>query len=76
MTKDDVNWDPMNKYDVYWNPKKPDVTLYVRHGHGLADLADAGEWSLDSTVSASEVPADLAQRIDTDGHAFRTQIGE
>lgn len=71
MSKGDPQWDPMNKYDVYWNSRKPDVTLYVQHGCKLPDLADAGEWSPDRTVLASEIPVDLARRIDTDGHAFR-----
>lgn len=76
MIQKDPHFDPANKYDVYWDPKKPDVTLYVPHGKGLPDVADTGDWSLDRTVYASEVPTDLAERIDTEGHAFRSASDE
>jgi hypothetical protein len=31
----------MQEYDLYINPQKPTVGLYVRTGAGLHDLADA-----------------------------------
>jgi hypothetical protein len=60
----------MDKIDVYWNQKKPELALYVPHGRGLSDLDDVDDWNLDRTVYASEVSEDVVQRIDTDGHAF------
>ena len=34
----------MQEYDLYIDPKKPSVGLYVRKGAGLPDLADPSEW--------------------------------
>ena len=34
----------MPEYDLYINPQKPSVGLYVRKGAGLPDLADPKEW--------------------------------
>ncbi|MGY4315535.1 hypothetical protein [Bradyrhizobium sp. JR3.5] len=36
-------------YDLYINPKKPSVGIYVRKGAGLPDLADAKDWVFDGT---------------------------
>ena len=33
----------MQEYDLYINPKKPSIGLYVRKRAGLPDLADASE---------------------------------
>jgi len=61
----------MQEYDLYINPQKPSVGLYVRKGTGLPDLADPGEWAFDGTAAQDELPPDLVKRIDANGHAFR-----
>jgi hypothetical protein len=61
----------MQEYDLYINPRKPNVGLYVRSGAGLPDLADPKEWVFDGTAAAVELPPDLVQSIETRGHAFR-----
>jgi hypothetical protein len=61
----------MPDYDLYINPQKPTVGLYVRKGAGLPDLADPGEWTFDGTAAPSALPPDLVKKIDADGHAFR-----
>jgi hypothetical protein len=61
----------MQEYDLYINPQKPKVGLYVRKGTGLPDLADPGEWTFDGTAAQAELPAELVKRIETNGHAFR-----
>ena len=60
----------MQEYDLYINPQKPRVGLYVRKGAGLPDLADA-KWIFDGTAAQAELPADLVKGIETNGHAFR-----
>ena len=61
----------MEEYDLYIDPQKPTVGLYVRTGAGLPDLADPGQWVFDGTFAQCELPADLVQGIETNGHAFR-----
>jgi hypothetical protein len=61
----------MQEYDLYLNPQKPAVGLYVHKGAGLPDLADPKEWVFDGTAAQAELPADLVKRIETSGHAFR-----
>jgi hypothetical protein len=61
----------MQEYDLYLNPQKPTVGLYVRKGAGLPDLADSGEWVYDGTADPCELPPDLVQSIETRGHGFR-----
>jgi hypothetical protein len=61
----------MQEYDLYLNPQKPAVGLYVHKGANLPDLADPKEWIFDGTAAQAELPADLVKRIDTNGHAFR-----
>ena len=61
----------MQEYDLYINPQKPTLGLYVRKGAGLPDLADPGEWVFDGTATQVELPADLVRSIETRGHAFR-----
>ena len=61
----------MQECDLYLNPQKPAVGLYVPQGAGLPDLADPKEWVFDGTAAQVELPADLVKRIETDGHAFR-----
>ena len=40
----------MQEYDLYLNPQKPAVGLYVRKGAGLPDLADPKEWVFDGAA--------------------------
>ena len=61
----------MQEYDLYINPQKPTVGLYVRKGAGLPDLADPGEWVFDGPAAQAELPTDLVRSIETRGHAFR-----
>ena len=61
----------MQEYDLYINPRKPTVGLYVRKGAGLPDLADPNEWAFDGTAAQSELPAELVKRVEMNGHAFR-----
>jgi hypothetical protein len=62
---------PMQEYDLYINPQKPSVGLYVHKGAGLPDLADPKEWVFDGTAAQVELPPDLVKGIETNGHAFR-----
>lgn len=39
----------MREYDLYINPKRPSVGLYVRNDAGLPDLADTKDWVFDGT---------------------------
>ena len=61
----------MQEYDLYINPQKPTLGLYVRKGAGLPDLADPGEWVFDGTAAQVELPTDLVRSIEARGHAFR-----
>ncbi len=61
----------MREYDLYINPHKPAIGLYVRKGAGLPDLADPGEWVFDGSAVQGELPPDLVRSIETNGHAFR-----
>ena len=61
----------MQEYDLYINPRKPTVGLYVRKGAGLPDLADPNEWAFDGTAAQGELPAKLVERVEINGHAFR-----
>jgi hypothetical protein len=61
----------MQEYDLYINPQKPSVGLYVRKGAGLPDFADAKEWVFDGTAASAGLPADLVKGIEANGHAFR-----
>jgi hypothetical protein len=61
----------MQEYDLYINPQKPSVGLYVRKGAGLPDLADRSEWLYDGSANDVDLPPDLVRSIETTGHAFR-----
>lgn len=61
----------MQEFDLYINPRKPTLGLYVPTGAGLPDLADPKQWVFDSTLAEDELSADLVQSIKADGHAFR-----
>jgi hypothetical protein len=61
----------MQEYDLYINPKKPSIGLYVRKGAGLPDLADASEWLYDGSANDVDLPPDLVRNIETTGHALR-----
>jgi hypothetical protein len=61
----------MREYDLYINPKKPAVGLYVRRGVGLPDLSDAKDWIFDGTSGEDVLPANIITSIEAAGHAFR-----
>ena len=61
----------MRAYDLYINPRKPTIGLYVRKGAGLPDLADPGEWVFDGTAVQGELPPELVKNIEANGHGFR-----
>jgi hypothetical protein len=61
----------VQEYDLYINPQKPSVGLYVRKGAGLPDLADPKEWAFDGTAAQGELPPELVKEIGANGHAFR-----
>ena len=61
----------MQEYDLYINPQKPTLGLYVRTGAGLPDLANPEQWVFDGTMDQLELPADLVRSIEAHGHAFR-----
>jgi hypothetical protein len=61
----------MQEYDLYIDPQKPSVGLYVRKGSSLPDLADAKKWVFDGTAAQAELPAELVKQIEANGHAFR-----
>ncbi|SEC94330.1 hypothetical protein [Bradyrhizobium erythrophlei] len=58
-------------YDLYINPKKASVGLYVRKGAGLPDLGDAKDWVFDGTSARANLPPQLVKEIEANGHAFR-----
>ncbi|MCA6122527.1 hypothetical protein J6500_11585 [Bradyrhizobium sp. WSM 1704] len=61
----------MQDYDLYINPKKASVGLYVRKGAGLPDLADPKEWVFDGTSAQASLPPELVKEVEANGHAFR-----
>jgi hypothetical protein len=61
----------MQEYDLYINPQKASVGLYVRKGAGLPDLAESKNWVFDGTEAQSDLPAELVREIEANGHAFR-----
>lgn len=61
----------MQEYDLYINPHKPTLGLYVRSGTGLPELANPRQWVFESTLVADELSSDLVQRINANGHAFQ-----
>jgi hypothetical protein len=61
----------MQEYDLYINPQKASVGLYVRKGAGLPDLAKSKNWVFDGTEAQSALPAELVREIEANGHAFR-----
>jgi hypothetical protein len=61
----------MQEYDLYMNPQKPSVGLYVRKGAGLPDLADPKEWVFDGTFAQDLLPPGVIKNVEANGHAFR-----
>jgi len=52
----------MREYDLYINPKKPSIGLYVPKGAGLPDLVDASEWLYDGSANDVDLPPDLGRK--------------
>ncbi|MBN9054727.1 MAG: hypothetical protein BGO06_16795 [Shinella sp. 65-6] len=61
----------MQSYDLYLNPAKPAIGLYVRAGAGLPDLVDAKDWIFDGTMEKDALPSDVVKAVAENGHAFR-----
>lgn len=61
----------MQEYDLYINPQKPAVGLYVRKGAGLPDFAHPKEWIFDGTAAQDLLPPSVVEGVEADGHAFR-----
>ena len=61
----------MENYDLYFNPQKPAIGLYVRAGAGLPDIADAKNWIFDGTAEKDALPSDVVKAVEANGHAFR-----
>lgn len=61
----------MQEFDLYINPRRPTLGLYVRKGAGLPDLVDAKEWQLEGHVWANELPSSILQGLEANGHAFQ-----
>ncbi len=61
----------MENYDLYLNPQKPAIGLYVRTGAGLPAIADAKVWIFDGTVEKDSLPSDVVKAVEANGHAFR-----
>ena len=61
----------MENYDLYLNPQKASIGLYVRSGAGLPDIADAKDWIFDGTVEKDSLPSEVVKAVETNGHAFR-----
>ncbi|MCY0854603.1 hypothetical protein [Cupriavidus sp. D39] len=68
-----LSWEmsQMQEFDFYINPKKPTLGLYVRKGAGLPDLADPDQWVLDGNVWQTEVPPEILNGLEANGHAFQ-----
>jgi hypothetical protein len=65
----------MQQYDLYLNPKRPNLGLYVRKGMAVPDLADASDWQREGTMDATEVPPDVLAGVNANGHAFQ-ELGD
>ena len=61
----------MQEFDLYINPQKPVLGLYVRAGAGLPDLAESKQWVFESTLTEDELSASLVQSIKASGYAFQ-----
>lgn len=61
----------MENFDLYLNPGKASIGLYVRSGAGLPDLADAKDWIFDGTVEKDSLPSAVVKGVEENGHAFR-----
>ncbi len=65
----------MQEFDLYLNPKRPTLGLYVKAGAELPGLADGAEWQHEGTVDASELPPEVLTGVDANGHAFQ-ELGD
>ncbi|KSV66779.1 hypothetical protein N182_34745 [Sinorhizobium sp. GL2] len=61
----------MGDYDLYLNPQKTSIGLYVRAGTGLPDIADTKDWIFDGTVEKDALPSPVVAAVEANGHAFR-----
>lgn len=61
----------MEEFDLYINAKKPAVGLYVKKGGSLPDLADKNDWLFANVAFQGNLPPNIVQEINENGHAFR-----
>lgn len=61
----------MENYDLYLNPQKPSIGLYVPAGAGLPDIADAKNRVFDGTAEKDFLPCAVIDALKANGHAFR-----
>ncbi len=61
----------MENYDLYLNPQKPLIGLYVPAGAGLPDIADAKNRVFDGTAEKDSLPSTVIDALKANGHAFR-----
>lgn len=60
----------VQEFDLYINPSRPTLGLYVRKGAGLPDLADPRQWTLEGHAWQSEIPPHVLEELEANGHAF------
>ncbi|RDS86182.1 hypothetical protein [Dyella psychrodurans] len=65
----------MQAFDLYINPARPTLGLYVRQGVGLPDLVDAKQWQLEGHVWANELQPATLKGLEANGHAFQ-ELGD
>ncbi len=58
-------------FDLYTNPARPTLALYVRKGAGLPDFADPSSWSIEGEIWSNEIPPDVLKTLETNGHVFQ-----
>ena len=60
----------IQEFDLYINPQKPTLGLFVRMGAGLPALADPIQCVFDGTLAGDELSGELVQRTSVNGHIF------
>lgn len=62
---------PPECFDLYTNPARPTLALYVRKGAGLPDLADPSDWSIEGEIWSNEIPPEVLKTLEANGHVFQ-----
>ncbi len=61
----------MPEYDLYLNPRRPTLGLYVKMGTELPGLADRADWQHEGALDSSDLPPDVLKGVEANGHAFQ-----